>query len=73
MVNLYGKQYMFKPNKVIKAQDTIWAGDSFWISFVYNFLQQENVLDAVKKAMIDVEDFLENKQNSSDDLIFNVI
>ncbi len=67
------KKYEMLPNRIVNCKDTIGAGDTFFISFVWNWLENWNIISATREAMIDVENFLSNKDKESEkDKIFNL-
>lgn len=54
----FGKWYLIKPEKIIRARNTIGAGDTFFAYFVSKFVKTGEILGSVKYATESTSNFL---------------
>lgn len=57
-VFVFGKRYMVRPKRVVRSNNTIGAGDTFFANFISQFVQNKKALASVKYAVDKTSEFL---------------
>lgn len=57
----FGKRYVLKPDRIIKSDNTVGAGDTFFAYFISAFIKSEDVVGSVQYAIKKTSGFLETK------------
>lgn len=65
----FGERFIVKPKKVIKTDNTIGAGDTFFAFFVSQFIKTGLVRDSVKYAIVMTSLFLSKQKNHHQSLL----
>lgn len=60
-VFIKNKKYTIKPQQIIAPPNTIGAGDTFFSSFVANFIRTDDILSSVNYGMLKTSEFLKTK------------
>lgn len=57
----FGKSYFIKPLQIIKAKETLGAGDTFFANFLSEYIKTENPVESAKFATEETAKFLSSK------------
>lgn len=66
----FGGKYKIKPAKIIKSENTIGAGDTFFAYFISRFIESSDPLESAQYAAQKTSEFLSESQNHHDDNLF---